>query len=148
MTVANLRLSVNSEWAPLRVALFHDADNLIDRVPDEAMAAKHPEQGSIRKDVFKRQHFRLRQLLENAGVTLILPQTQADAFCQVFTRDPCFVIGNTFFVSRMREHYRQLETAGLNEVHSRVTRYVILKHGVLEGGDVMVLRDNIVLVCC
>src|SRR5205814_1149615 len=85
-------------------------------------------------------------LLQAASVQLIAPLTQIDAFCQAFTRDPCFVIGNTLFIGRMRETYRQLETPGLAEISGTVADKVQLDQGIIEGGDIIVLRDDLVLV--
>ncbi len=144
-----LDVKVNSEWAPLRVALVHDAGNTTDRPTapsDERTRAKHPEQGPVRREVFIEQHSRFRRLLHDAGVRLLSPVTQPGAYCQVYTRDPCFVIDDTLYIGRMREAYRQLETAGLAELRRRVAREVVLEQGVIEGGDVMVLPEEVVLV--
>jgi N-dimethylarginine dimethylaminohydrolase len=146
-----LQINVTSEWAQLRSALVHDAGNIIDlerldNAVDSEELARHPEHGSVRRDVFVGQHARFRRLLDDAGVRLISPATQPNAFCQVYTRDPCFVVGNTLFIGRPKEPYRQLETAGLAALRSDVTRTVVLDEGVIEGGDVMALRDDLVLV--
>lgn len=140
----HLDLNVNDEWSPLRTAIFHDAENVIDWSPTAVV--NHPEQGPVRKAVFIEQHAWFRQLLERAGVRLITPATQADALCQAFTRDPSFVIADTLFISRMHEKYRRLETPGLAEIRSQVARHVALDRGDIEGGDVMVLREDLVLV--
>lgn len=149
--VFSLDLKISSEWAPLQVALFHDASNMIDRSPEGNMVdpnvlAKHPEQGPVRKEVVIEQHARFRLLLQDKGVRLISPVTQPDAFCQVYTRDPSFVVGDTLYIARMSAKYRQPETAGLTELRRQVAREVVLDRGVIEGGDVMVLSDDLVLV--
>jgi N-dimethylarginine dimethylaminohydrolase len=88
----------------------------------------------------------LGRVLREAGVHLLSPKTQPGAFCQVYTRDPCFVVGRTLFVSRMREPYRRLETPGLADIRARVGAEVALDDGVIEGGDVMAVREDVVLV--
>lgn len=146
-----MKVGINSEWAPLRVALVHDASNVVDRdrdsiEEDPLVRAKHPEQGPVRREVFIQQHAKLRRLLQDAAVELISPVMQPNAYCQAYTRDPCFVVGDTLFISRMREDYRQLETAGLDEFRDEVAGAVVPDRGVIEGGDVMVLNGGTVLV--
>jgi N-dimethylarginine dimethylaminohydrolase len=72
------------------------------------------------------------------------PETQAGAFCQVFTRDPCFVIGETLFVASLRDSYRDKEIAGLEQFRGQVRTVVDLSGGGarIEGGDVMVLDEG------
>jgi N-dimethylarginine dimethylaminohydrolase len=101
----------------------------------------HPETGPSSKDRLIEQHARFRQVLTDHGVTLLSAATQANAFCQVFTRDPCFAIGDTLFVGSLRDAYRHPETAGLAELRREVGKVIDLSgDGVtIEGGDVMVL---------
>lgn len=142
---------VRNEFETLRTAVVHDGKNAIDITMDDhrkfvspAELAKHPEAGPSSKDRLIEQHGRFRQLLAEQGVTLISPDTQGEAFCQVFTRDPCFVIGERLFVGGLKDEWRHPETVGLKRFRDRVDQVVDLSGdgAIIEGGDVMVLDSN------
>ena len=146
-------LRINNEFATLRAAIVHDASNAVTFTPEDFRKkkaerpeefAKHPEAGPSSKDRLIEQHTRFRQLLFEHGVTMLQPQTQKGAYCQVFARDPCFVVGDTLFIGRLRDEYRHGETTGLDALRTRVARVVDLSgDGVtIEGGDVMVLEGG------
>lgn len=143
-----LNVRVPNEFGPLRAAIVHDGSNAIDVTiedqvrlvpPDEL--ARHPEAGSSARGRLIDQHARFRKLLADRGVTLLSPDTQPDAFCQVFARDPCFAVGDTLFVAGMRDEWRHPETVGLRALRGRFAKVVDLSGGgaTIEGGDVMVL---------
>jgi N-dimethylarginine dimethylaminohydrolase len=141
-------LQVQNEFGALRTALVHDASNAVDTTleelrrlipPDEL--ADHPESGTSLRDQIISQHAAFRRVLAEHGVSLISPETQEGAFCQVFTRDPCFVVGDTLFVGSLRDDYRHPEIAGLAPLRTQVLAAVDLSGdgATVEGGDVMVL---------
>lgn len=147
---------VHDEFAELRSAIVHDGGNARDftmelyrkLVPPEDLA-EHPESGPSSKDVLIEQHRRFRDLLAEQGVELIYPETQEGASCQVFTRDPCFAVGETLFVGGLRDEWRRAETAGLRDIRSRFGRVTDLsgQGAAIEGGDVIVLdAGKLVLV--
>jgi len=128
-------LRINNEFATLRAAIVHDASNAVTFTPEDFRKkkaerpeefAKHPEAGPSSKDRLIEQHTRFRQLLFEHGVTMLQPQTQKGAYCQVFARDPCFVVGDTLFIGRLRDEYRHGETTGLDALRTRVARVVDL----------------------
>ncbi|MBI5758354.1 MAG: hypothetical protein HZA46_07545 [Planctomycetales bacterium] len=75
-----------------------------------------------------------------------MPDTQDEAYCQVFTRDAAFVVGNTLFVAGFRESYRRPELAGLASLLDQFPKVAVIDRGCLEGGDVVLLGPDLVLI--
>jgi N-dimethylarginine dimethylaminohydrolase len=146
-----LTVNVKDEFAPLRVAIVHDARNVIDFSMDDFrkyvepdVLREHPESGPVfRRRVIEQQAQFLR-LLEFNGVRLLTPGTQADARCQVFTRDPCFAVGGTLFLGSLRDPYRHPEVAGLVGIGREASAVASLwgEGAIIEGGDVFVLDEG------
>jgi N-dimethylarginine dimethylaminohydrolase len=133
----------------LRTALVHDGGNAVDTTMEDLRRlipadelADHPESGLSLRDRIISQQARFCSVLADHGVSLLSPQTQDAAFCQVFTRDPCFVVRDTLFVASLRDEYRHPEIAGLGHLRGQVQTAVDLSGdgARIEGGDVMV-RD-------
>lgn len=142
---------VANEHGRLRAAIVHDGRNAVDVTMDDYHRLvpadelrDHPESGPSSKQRLAAQHASFRDLLAGHGVELFLPDTRAGAFCQVFTRDPSFVVGDTFFVGGLRDPWRHPETAGLAPVRARLERVADLsgEGATIEGGDVMVLAPG------
>src|SRR5262245_53889560 len=143
-----LTVRVLDEFGPLRAALVHDGSNALDLtmedyrrlVPPEELA-KHPESAPSSRERLVLQDARFRQVLADLGAILLSPDTQATAFCQVFTRDPCFAVGDTLFLGGLRDAWRHPETEGLRGLRARAPKVVDLSGdgATIEGGDVMVL---------
>jgi N-dimethylarginine dimethylaminohydrolase len=146
-----LAINVKSEFSKLRAVVAHDALNAIDfsmedfrRYVEPAILQEHPESGpSFRQRVIEQQAQFLR-LLKFNGIEVLQPAPQATAFCQVFTRDPCFAVGDTLFLGSLRDAYRHPEVAGLVDI-GRTSSAVATLWGdgaVVEGGDVFVIDDG------
>lgn len=97
-------IRVENEYGCLRTAIVHDGSNAVDITMDdwrkllapEDLAA-HPETGAAsRADVIE-QMAGFRAVLSGHGVTLLAPEPQSGAIGQIFTRDPCFVVGERLF---------------------------------------------------
>ena len=149
-----LTTQIRDEFGRLRSAIVHDGANAMDITlekirglvpPDELR--EHPETGPSAKARVIEQLGRFRELLRSFGVTIVPPVVQPGAFCQVFTRDPCFVIGETLFVSSLRDKYRHPERAGLADILSAVRSAADLSGGgaLIEGGDVVVLGEQVLV---
>lgn len=149
-----LTAHIRDEFGRLRSAIVHDGANAIDITleevrglvpPDELQ--DHPETGPSGKARVIEQLGRFRELLRSFGVSIIPPVTQPDAFCQVFTRDPCFVIGETLFVGGLRDDYRHPERAGLADILDGVRSSADLsgEGAFIEGGDVIVLGEHVLV---
>jgi len=142
---------IHDEFGTLRTAVVHDAGNAVDTTVGDLrrfVPAKelkdHPESGSSFKERIIELHARFRQVLAENGVTLLSPAPQAEAFCQVFTRDPCFAIGDRLLVGSLRDEYRQAEIAGLRQLRKQFTKVINLSGdgATIEGGDVLVLGEG------
>jgi N-dimethylarginine dimethylaminohydrolase len=154
--VWNGRFSVRDEFAPLRSVLLHypanardlSMDDIKSLVPPDELT-EHPECGPISKARVEQQHARLEDVMDEFRVAVEAPVEVDGALCQVFTRDPCFVVGDRLFIGAFRDDYRHPELAGLSGLRARSAHVVELTRpgATLEGGDVFVLRDaTLVLV--
>jgi len=149
------QINIRNEFDEMRTAICHDASNVVDmsmeqwrQVVGSKKLQAHPETGPVDRELFIGQHKRFRDLLEDRGVELLVPDTQPGAVCQAFARDPSFAIGNTMFIGSMREPYRNPEIHGLSSIVQDIGRVVSLGKGggVIEGGDVMLLDNGSVVL--
>jgi N-dimethylarginine dimethylaminohydrolase len=144
-------INVKDEFSPLRVVIAHDALNTIDismeghrRLTKPELLQEHPETGPIFRHRVIEQQAQFLDFLNRNGVEVLPPNPQAAAFCQVFTRDPCFAVGDTLFLGSLRDPYRHPEVAGLVEI-GRASSAVAALWGngaMIEGGDVFVINDG------
>jgi N-dimethylarginine dimethylaminohydrolase len=144
-------IHVKDEFAPLKVAIVHDGTNAKSLSMEEQrklIPAKdllhHPEAGPVFKQRVIEQQAEFLKLLAFHGVTLLYPVKQPEAFCQVFTRDPCFAISDTLFLGGLRDSYRHSEMSGITCVAQQVSKMAALGGGgaTIEGGDVIVLKGG------
>jgi N-dimethylarginine dimethylaminohydrolase len=148
-------INVKDEFSPLRVVIAHEALNAIDismedyrRLIEPELLQEHPETGPIfRQRVIEQQALFLRFLRFN-GVEVLHPNPQAAAFCQVFSRDPCFAVKDTLFLGSLRDPYRHPEVAGLADIGRGSSTVAALwgNGAIIEGGDVFVIDGKTVLV--
>jgi N-dimethylarginine dimethylaminohydrolase len=146
-----IAINVKDEFSSLRVVIAHEALNAIDismedhrRLIEPELLQQHPETGPIFRQRVIEQQAEFLRLLRFNGVDVLSPNPQAAAFCQVFTRDPCFAVRDTLFLGSLRDTYRHPEVAGLVEV-SRAGSAVAALWGngaTIEGGDVFVIDDG------
>ncbi len=162
-------LSIGSEHGQLHSAVVlpypHNAIDISwkdwETVVNPQEREKHPETGPVNKEKLMKQHWRYVQLLLSAGVSLQKPQLQDGALCQVFTRDPMFVVGRQAYIGSMRDEYRFGEMAGLQPIRQKLQSdvrhhcaVVLTDHSqtlkgsprqrrpIVEGGDVMVFDEG------
>ncbi len=149
-------VGVHDEFGTLRMAVVHDGRNANDvtmadwrwSLPPSELA-RNPHLGSSSKARLVKQHAALRKALARRGVTLLAPEVQHGAPGQVFTRDPCFAIGERLFIGGLRDEWRHDETIGLRDIRTRCESVIDLSGdgATIEGGDVMVFgSDRRVLV--
>ena len=155
---AALAVRVEDEFGLLKSAIVHDASNavdldMLDLLDGLALARErgrsHPETGPISRERVIREVAKFRDLLGEFGVELLQPRPVEGVPSQVFTRDPCFAVGDRLFVGRLLDDHRVAEVDGLAEIRARVPDAIDLGgHEVfVEGGDVIVLGpDRPVLV--
>ena len=155
-TKGAIPVGVHDEFGTLRMAIVHDGRNANDvtmadwrwTLPPSDLA-RNPHLGSSSKARLVKQHAGLRKVLAKKGVTLLAPDPQHGAAGQVFTRDPCFAIGDRLFVGGLRDEWRHDETIGLRDIRTRCDSVIDLSGdgATIEGGDVMVFgSDRRVLV--
>jgi N-dimethylarginine dimethylaminohydrolase/enamine deaminase RidA (YjgF/YER057c/UK114 family) len=146
-----IRVGVHDEFGALRTAILHNGRNATDVTMDDwrwtlppSELARNPQLGPSSKARLVRQHAALRRCLARKGVTLLAPLAQHGAVGQVFTRDPCFAIGERLFVGGLHDDWRQAEPAGLSEILTRCESVIDLSGdgATIEGGDVMVLDSG------
>ncbi len=140
---------VRDEFGPLRQAIVHDGSNAIDVSSKEILAKikpkvlrAHPETGPVDRGRVIEQMGRWRELLASVGAHLIEPEAVPGAYCQVFTRDPCFVVDETLLLASLRDKHRRSEVRGLARLAGDLPSPVVnlqRRWTLIEGGDVMVL---------
>lgn len=108
---------------PLEVGRFFSIDPLLRAAQVESLAA----------------------LLAARGVEVLRADPVPGCIGQLFTRDVGFAIGTTLFLANPERSDRRREVAGLAAIAARCDDVVALRAGVIEGGDVAVL-PNAVLV--
>jgi N-dimethylarginine dimethylaminohydrolase len=100
------------------------------------------------------EHKALSDALEAAGVHVVrthaFPIEDKEGRFPLFTRDPAVVLGNTFIVGKMGRSARSYETKSMRELSSECTHFYVEesedKEAVVEGGDIIPLSENFVLV--
>jgi N-dimethylarginine dimethylaminohydrolase len=87
----------------------------------------------------------LIELLEQRGIEVMCIGHGSDTWSQHYPRDLGFVVDDVFFVGRPNSRVRQRELVALEPVLRRLDQVVRLDGGTIEGGDVM-LDADVVLV--
>jgi N-dimethylarginine dimethylaminohydrolase len=93
----------------------------------------------------REQQQRFVQVLCDHGVSVLFLDNCQGVGTQHYTRDVAFCIDDAFFVARMGTQYRVPEQHALLDLLPRLSKVVYLEHGRIEGGDVM-LHEETVLV--
>jgi N-dimethylarginine dimethylaminohydrolase len=146
-----LRVRVQSEFGRLRCAIVHDASNAADVTMEDWRwllspedLAQHPATGPASRDRVIEQVTALHGVLRERGVRLLLPEPQPEAVGQLFTRDPCFAIGDTVFLAGLHDPWRLSEQAGLRSLQQQFARVIDLRGrgALIEGGDVVLLDEG------
>lgn len=158
MSEATIEVGVTSDVAPLREVLVGPfkpfaLDDLIAEAPDEM----DPEHDEVLAEVLARhpveapepvtaaiQHERLIATLARRGVTLHWAEP-AEVRLQLYTRDMGFVVDDVFFSARPASAVRRAEQAGLAGLLPRLSRVCELDAGHIEGGDVLVTEDDVLV---
>jgi N-dimethylarginine dimethylaminohydrolase len=144
-------INVQDEFSPLRVVIADEALTAIDlsmeefrRQVEPEIFREHPESGPVSRQRVIEQQAQFLRFLRFNGVEVLSPNPQAAAFCQVFTRDPCFAVGDTLFLGSLRDSYRHPEVAGLVDIGGESSAVAALwgNGAMIEGGDVFVIDDG------
>lgn len=83
--------------------------------------------------------------LRTRGIEVLMAEPIGDCISQHYPRDIGFVIDDLFVCARPRRPYRQRELAGLRALLPRLPRVLTLDAGCIEGGDVFVHGDEVIV---
>ncbi len=106
---------------------------------------RHNVWENYRYEQVREQQARVMDLFRDHGVKVLLLDSVPSVSSQHYTRDIAFCIDEACFLARMGTRYREPEQRALASLLPRVSTTVHLDHGRIEGGDVM-LFGNTVLV--
>ena len=141
--VSPLHVCVESEWSPLVVCAVNDGSSSADLSMDEWKAsvspealAEHPETGPLDRAQIMQlaRTFHEAMRAHRSSIELLYTVPQQGAFCQIYSRDACFVVGRTLFVASMRDSYRQPEVEGIKHLMERCR--------LADANSVVDLRSN------
>ncbi len=146
--------SVFDEFSQLRKCIVHTGENGIDiswedweRLVSKEDFKKHPESAPVTKQKLVAQVASLHNFLKKRGIEVVLAKTIDNAVAQVFTRDPGFVIGNSFYISSLRDSYRVDEIKGMENVLPKENAIDLRgKSVIIEGGDIVILSPSSILI--
>jgi N-dimethylarginine dimethylaminohydrolase len=87
----------------------------------------------------------LASLLQARGVEVLRTDVVAGCIGQLFTRDIGFAVGTTLFLANPERSDRRREVESLGPIAAQCADVVRLRAGVIEGGDVAVLPDAVLV---
>lgn len=93
----------------------------------------------------REQQQRVVDVLREHGVTVLLLDNVSNVNSQHYTRDIAFCIDDALFVARMGTRYRKPEQRALSTLLPRLSKIVRLERGRIEGGDVMLYNDKVLV---
>ena len=143
-----------SEYGALKTVIMCMANkfdlNLL-RLPsdliDEASRhqAKHSDMRPYRVKKLRLQQQALIDVLEENGAEVLLVDPLGSGVLQHYTRDVGFTIHDLFFVAQPRRDYRKKELKSLNSIVQSFENVHQIKDGCIEGGDVFVDGDTVII---
>jgi len=93
----------------------------------------------------RQQQKAFMEVLKANGVEVLLADEVPGCSEQHFVRDIGFAIDDTFFCANPRRYFRRRELEGLRNLLPRFSKVVHLESGIIEGGDVMVDEQYIIV---
>lgn len=93
----------------------------------------------------RQQQEALMKCMKVNGVEVLLADEMPGCATQHYIRDIGFAIDDTFFCASPRRFYRKRELEGLRNILPRFSRVAQLEKGSIEGGDVIVDDDFIIV---
>ncbi|WP_298918385.1 arginine deiminase family protein [uncultured Algimonas sp.] len=149
-----IKPSVNNEYGHLEKvvmclanAVDFDATNIPPDLIDEAamhQAVRHPQR-PYDQALVHRQQQALAKVIENNGGDVLWAKPLGSGVAQHYTRDVGFTVGSVTIVDRPRRPYRRRELEGLDPVLEQIETVARVTRGCIEGGDVMVDRDTLII---
>ncbi|MDO4900270.1 MULTISPECIES: dimethylarginine dimethylaminohydrolase family protein [Actinomyces] len=96
-------------------------------------------------DIAEREHAQFVSVLRESGVVVHTLGVIDDVSVQLYPRDIAFAVDDVLFLARSADPVRRREQRALYPLLAEVSRVVPLDDGHIEGGDVIV-TDDVVLV--
>jgi N-dimethylarginine dimethylaminohydrolase len=93
----------------------------------------------------RQQQKAFMEAIKKNGVEVLLADEVHGCATQHYIRDIGFAIDDTFFLANPRRYYRRRELKGLRNLLPRFSRVARLESGTIEGGDVIVDEDYIII---
>jgi len=93
----------------------------------------------------RQQQQAFMEVMKANGVEVLLADEVPDCASQHYTRDIGFAIDDTFFCANPRRYYRKREIEGLRNLLPRFSKVALLESGTIEGGDVIVDEQYIIV---
>ncbi|GGM62479.1 dimethylarginine dimethylaminohydrolase family protein [Microbacterium saperdae] len=117
------------------------------RYPDVASIryARNNTVAVPRHEIARPQHEGFVRMLEEHGVRVRTLDSLADVSIQLYPRDLAFAVDDVLFLARSRDPIRRKEQRALRPYLDDISRVETLAGGRIEGGDVIV-TDDVVLV--
>lgn len=117
---------------------------------------RHPDLASLRylrnntvevprHDRAQAQHAAFVQLLADSGVRVRALDRLHDVDVQLYPRDLAFAVDDTLFLARSRDPIRRKEQRALEPLLPRVSSLERLAGGHIEGGDVIVTDEDVLV---
>lgn len=149
----NVRVCVRSEIGTLRTVAMRWAIPLrltVDMATSILSASvraqlRHNAWGHYSFVRVRKQQQQLAEILRSHGATVLLLDNTPGACSQHYTRDIAFCVDDILFVARMGTRYRESEQRALEPLLQRLSRVEWLQHGRIEGGDVMLSGDKVLV---
>lgn len=149
-----LPLHIKNDFGKLReVIVSYSPFNQGTNIEARANKVSTANEGNVDCIAIQAEHEAFVKALESVGAHVVRTSSfpngeDTSGKTSLFTRDPGVVVGDTFIVGKMGYYRRNHEPAGMRraaEGHSFVD-FSDENGAVIEGGDIMPLTDNIVLV--
>lgn len=152
-TSEHIHVNVRSETDTLKSVVMCWANpfpinlNMITSVFDASVREqlRHNSWKYYRYKRVREQQQRLVQVFRDHGVSVLFLDNMPGIGTQHYTRDIAFCIDDAFIVARMGTRYRAPEQRALLGLLPHLSRVVYLEHGRIEGGDVMLHEDKVLV---
>lgn len=134
-----IKVNVDSEYYALHNVIVASAETYFDHIAINNNQELYYKKNPPIKELLVEQQKHFFDLLYKSDVNLVFSNPLNDCPDQLNTRDPSFSIGNTFFVSSMKESIRKKEKEGLKDIINTLDGSVVfLNDCTIEGGDIVV----------
>lgn len=148
-----IQVNVRSEFDPLKVVAmrwaipyrttWRDVSSVFSSSVRQQL--RHNAWADYRFEIVRSQQECMAQVMRDHGVTVLFLENVPTVHSQHYTRDIAFGIDDTLFIGRMGTRYREPEQEALASLAPRLSKVVRLERGRIEGGDVMLFGDKVLV---